>query len=424
MDCNLLICPGFARFSKKPLRVTALLFIVFTMLTRSVYGEPWSECLSRLQTEALQQGLQAATVRDILAKAQPIERVIELDRHQPEFTSTFADYLNRRVTQTRVDKGRKLYKKYHKLLTRITRQTGVPGQYLLAFWGLETNYGSYMGEVPTINALATLACDKRRARFFSQQLFAALQLVEKENFSIDQMQGSWAGAVGHVQFMPSVYLKYAKDGDGDQRRDLWRSVDDALHSAGFYLQSIGWKTGSRWGREVVLPKNFPYHYAGLQKPRALSAWARLGVIDVYGRPLPTPDMQASLIIPSGYEGPAFLVYQNFKTIMGWNRSEFYALSVGHLADRIAGAGQLHNPPPTDSLKLNRELIKQLQSKLKAKGFKVGKPDGIFGPASRNALREYQQAEGLVADGFIDAEVLAKFALLPIPEEKPPARESR
>lgn len=396
--------------------ITVLPGFLGLVFATPVYSETFFQCLPRLQQEALQQGLGEATVTNVLGKANFLERVIELDRRQPEFTSTFADYLNRRVTPTRVQKGRELFAKHQDLLARVTRQTGVPGHYLVAFWGLETNYGGYQGEVPTIDALATLACDQRRARFFSQQLFAALSLIEKEGIEIGKLKGSWAGALGHVQFMPTVYLKFAQDGDGDQRRDLWGSIDDALFSAGNFLQAIGWTSGLRWGREVVLPDGFPYQYAGLKNSRPLPEWRRLGVQDTRGRQLPELALQASLIIPAGHEGPAFLVYQNFKTIMGWNRSEFYAISVGHLADRIAGAGGLLNPPPTEGLRLSRKLIKQLQIRLNEQGFAPGKPDGIFGPASRSALRTFQQRKGMIADGYIDKEVLAAFAIAPEAEE--------
>jgi len=370
----------------------------------------FEQCLLRLESQAKVLDLQPSTINNVLRKARPLQRVIELDRNQPEFTSTFASYLNRRVSSTRVEKGRELYQQHRPLLDRITRQTGVPGQYLVAFWGLETNYGGYKGDVSTVDALATLACDQRRSRFFTRQLMAALQLIEQGDINPQQLRGSWAGALGHVQFMPTVYLEHARDGDGDQRRDLFNSIEDALVSAAHFLNAIGWQTGSRWGREVIIPKNFPFELAGRQQSESLATWDKLGVRDVYGRRLPTLDMQASLLVPAGHDGPAFLVYQNFKAIMGWNRSEFYAISVGHLADRIAGAGSLRNPPPTDALRLSRVTVKALQSKLNDKGFKAGKPDGIFGPASRSALRQFQGARGMIADGYIDAEVLVALGL--------------
>ena len=365
----------------------------------------FAQCVVNLQRQARAEGISDQTIDEVLGQVTYIDRVIELDRKQPEFTQTFADYFSKRVTPTRVEKGRALLAGHAALLARVQMKTGVPPHYLVAFWGLETNFGSYFGNMSAPDSLATLACDQRRSKFFTAELIAALQILDAGDIDADRMVGSWAGALGHVQFMPSTFLRYAVDGDGDGRRDLWGSVPDAMASAGNFLQQLGWEPGLRWGREVRLSKNFDFSLAGRNKQRPLHEWADLGITNALGQPLPTLDLPAALIVPAGYGGPAFLTYQNFRVIMGWNRSEYYALAVGHLADRIAGAGTLAQELPTDGVRLSRAQVKQLQADLQSLGFDVGKPDGIMGPATRGALSEFQQRGGLIADGHLDQELM-------------------
>jgi membrane-bound lytic murein transglycosylase B len=360
--------------------------------------EQFAECKQTLEARAVGAGVSEATARDVLANVNYIERVIELDRRQPEFTTTFADYFNRRVNESRITKGRELLETHRDLLNRVTRETGVPAPYLLAFWGLETNYGSYFGKMPVPSSLATLACDQRRSTFFTEQFVAALKIIDEGAIPAEQMEGSWAGAMGHVQFMPTVFLQHAVDADGDGRRDLWNSLPDAMMSAGKFLQSMGWDGEYRWGREVLLPANFDFSLSdGRRLP--LAEWRGMGITDAFGNALANEPIEAALVVPSGHRGPAFLVYSNFRVIMGWNRSEFYAVSVGHLADRIAGAGGLQNPPPEDQPTLSRDQIIQLQESLNTKGFASGNPDGILGSNTRKAIREFQKSQGLIADGM-------------------------
>jgi membrane-bound lytic murein transglycosylase B len=367
--------------------------------------EDFSQCLVDFEKTALAKGVSPKIVEDSLAQVSLSQRVLELDRQQPEFTTTFADYFNRRVTQERVDKGRALLAEHRDLLERVANQYGVAPQYLVAFWGLETNYGSFFGRMKVLDSLATLACDARRSAYFTEELVSALAILDEGAITPERMEGSWAGAMGHVQFMPSVFLRYAVDYDGDRRRDLWGSVPDAMASAANFLQGLGWKEGDRWGREVSLPKGFSYLEAGLNNKRPLSEWHKLGVRRADGSPLPQADMEASLLVPAGHAGPVFLVYRNFNVMMGWNRSEFYGLAVGHLADRIAGTGRLLQPPPDDAPRLHREQIMTLQEQLNQRGFEAGEPDGILGPATRRAISQFQHNKGMVADGFPHREVL-------------------
>ena len=373
--------------------------------------QEFTQCKARLQLQARAEGLPQKVIDDVLNRVQLVPRVIELDRSQPEFTRTFAGYFNRRVTDTRVEQGRAALERHGPLLRRLTLRYGVPPQYIVAFWGLETNYGSYLGKMPVLDSLATLACDKRRSTFFSSELFEALRLLDTPG--VDQpLLGSWAGAMGNTQFMPSAYRRYAVDGDGDGRIDLWRSIPDALTSAANFLQQLGWQRGLRWGREVKLPAGFDYARAGAGagQRQPLSYWQELGVTTADGQPLPQAAVDALLLVPAGHEGPAFLVYNNFDVIMRWNRSEYYALSVGHLADRINGGGKLIQPPPAGLDQISVDSVRLLQEGLNSAGFDAGNPDGILGPGTRQAIRQLQQSRGMIADGYPHAEVFEAFGI--------------
>lgn len=394
---------------KKPL-LTLTLAVILTPVTLVAASADFDTCLDGILEQAVREGVDRVIAERVLDQVEYLERVIELDRQQPEFTTPFADYLARRVTEQRIQQGRALLQKHRALLERVQAATGVSPAYLLSFWGLETNYGSYFGRMPVPSALATLACDPRRGEYFTGELIAALRIVEEGAIPLERMEGSWAGAMGHVQFMPSVFLRHAVDGDGDRRRDLWNSIPDAMMSAGHFLKSLGWDSEYRWGREVLLPAGFDYSLAGRTARRPLHDWRDAGVTDVSGRPVADLDIEAALLLPAGHQGPAFLVYDNFEAILGWNRSEFYALSVGHLADRIAGAPPLHTPPPADAPRLSRDQVIQLQATLNAAGFDSGEVDGILGPATRDAIRAYQQETGLIPDGFPSRTLLERLGL--------------
>jgi len=405
---------GASRWRGASLRLGAGLLALclagYATVTRAAPAADFERCKARLVEEARSAGIDATVARQVLADVDYSARVIELDRRQPEFTSSFGQYFHTRVTAERVAAGRRLLDEHHRLLESVQRDTGVPPHYLMSFWGLETNFGSYFGKMSVPESLTTLACDPRRSTYFTGELFAALRIVEAGDIAAERMQGSWAGAMGHVQFMPSTFLRYAVDADGDGRRDLWGSLPDAFHSAGRFLAGIGWQPGLRWGREVRLPRDFDFAQANGDDARPLSHWRSLGITDAFGRPLPALDLPARLLVPAGHEGPAFVVYANFDVIMGWNRSEFYALTVGHLADRIAGAGSLAQPPPEDGERIALTRVKTLQAQLNALGFDAGVPDGVPGPTTRRALSRFQRAHGDVPDGHLDSAVIEAVAL--------------
>lgn len=384
--------------SKNAPGLKVLLMAALPALANAQLEEDFQQCLVRLQDEARNVGVSEQTIEQVVPSLQKQERVVELDRSQPEFVQTFGQYLSARVTQARIERGRELFQQHRTFLDDLADQYGIPGQYLVAFWGLETNFGSYLGTMPTLDSLATLACDPRRSGFFTGEFVTALRLMEREKLSPQIMKGSWAGAVGHTQFMPSSYLRYAVDGDGDGLVNLWASERDALASGANFLANLGWRPGERWGREIILPDGFDYFSAGLKNAKALQQWSDLGVRTASGAQLPQADFEGAVLVPAGSQGPAFLVYDNFEVIMRWNRSESYALSVGLLADRIAGAGRLVREPGNEP-GVRFEDIGRLQASLQSLGYDPGPVDGIWGPSTRQALSAWQRDRGEIADGY-------------------------
>lgn len=387
-----------------------ILFCVLSCSKMAVAQDAeFAQCISELQHRARSEELSARVVDEVLVNLKQQQRVLELDRSQPEFTQTFANYFHHRVTPERIERGQQLLNLYDTFLTGLTGKYGVPGRYLVAFWGLETNFGGYLGKMPTLDCLATLACDERRSEFFTDELMQALALLERESLSPAEMRGSWAGAMGHTQFMPSAYTLYATDGDGDGRVNLWRSERDALASGANYLENLGWQKGERWGREVLLPKNFPYAETGLSNSQPVAYWKDLGVSFANGATIPNIDMAASVLVPAGHSGPAFLVYPNFHVILQWNRSEYYALAVGLMADRLIGAGPLVRSPSTDEAALSRDAVENMQRQLNHLGFNAGEVDGFLGSMTQSALREFQASNGMIADGYPDRTTLCALS---------------
>ena len=405
------------------LRATCLSLVTALSSFPAISAETFLECKSRLTEQAISEGVDRDTAETVFAKLKYQPRVIELDRSQPEFVQTFPGYFGKRVTEWRVNKGKEMYAKHKALLQQLNDKYGVPPHYLMAFWGLETNFGSYKGKMPVLDSLATLACDPRRATYFTQELLVAIKLLQRESLSQDAMVGSWAGAMGHTQFMPSAYTNYAVDGDGDGQANLWDSEVDALTSAANFLANLGWKPGFRWGREIQLPEDFDYRLSGYSNRRPVTAWSELGITKANGEPLGTADIDAYVVVPAGHKGPAFPAYHNFRTIMRWNNSEFYAIAVGHLADRIAGKPPLVADLP-DLPAYSRDNIIALQKALNANGHDVGKPDGIIGPATRAGIRNYQIENDLIADGFPGLTVMKSLGVeLAAKDEKEAQQDS-
>lgn len=296
--------------------------------------------LDEVRVEASGRGISDETLDTALRDVEPVIRVIELDRRQPESTGTFTSYLSRRVDDRRSSRGRAMLARHRPLLDRIHAEYGVPPRYLVALWGLETSFGENPGGFRVIDALATLAYDPRRSGYFRRELLNALRIIDEGHVTPDGLIGSWAGATGQMQFMPSTFLRHAVDYTGNGRKDIWGSIPDAFASAANYLSGAGWRPGETWGREVLLPERFDTLLATMDRKKPVREWSALGVRRIDGAALPNAAMEGSIILPQGPGGPAFLVYHNFRVLLRWNRSISYAISVGHLADRIVGMPQI------------------------------------------------------------------------------------
>lgn len=368
-------------------------------------ADDFSSWLNELRQEALVRGISEATLHEALDGLEPIPRVLELDRRQPEFTQTFWRYLDARVTEKRITRGRVLLETHKDLLDTIEIRYGVQPRFLVAFWGLETNFGDYLGSFSVIGSLATLAYDPRRSEFFRSELLAALSIIDDGHISAANMLGSWAGAMGQPQFMPSTFVRYAIDGDSDGRKDIWFSLPDVFASAANFLSESGWQGDKTWGREVKLPAGFDLDLTGLKIEKTLAAWQVLGVRKITGEDLPRVNIKGSILLPAGYDGPAFLVYNNFHTILRWNRSDLYAIAVGHLADRISGKDPLLTPRPVSEQRLSRDQVEKIQELLVAQGYDPGPVDGVLGSQTRQAIKEFQRTAKLPADGHPTPDLL-------------------
>lgn len=360
--------------------------------------------LAEVEREAIAQGLRPATVRQALGGAQLLPRVIELDRAQPEFTRTPWAYLDTAVSPQRIAQGQAQRAAHQDALEAAAARYGVPSAIVTAIWGMESNYGQNFGSFRTVDALATLGFEGRRRAWARRELVAALRILDQGDIAPERMQGSWAGAMGHTQFLPSVFLAYAVDADGDGHRDIWGSVPDVTASTAHFLARSGWKSGEPWGAEVQLPPTFDHARADPAVRQTTAQWEAEGVRSIDGAPL--PDLAgASIVTPAGARGPAFLVGNNFRTILRYNNSVNYALGVALLARQIDGGGPVATPWPRDIEPLSRAQLQALQEALNRKGFAAGTPDGVMGPATRAGLRGYQRSLGVVADGYPTLELL-------------------
>lgn len=361
--------------------------------------------------QALAAGIRPDTLRDVLGQAQWLPRVVELDRAQPEFTRPPWAYLDSAASPQRIANGQAKRAEHQAALDAAAARYGVPAPVLTAIWGLESNYGQNFGSFRTVDALATLAHEGRRRAWAEGELLAALRIVDQDHIGADRMVGSWAGAMGHTQFMPTVFLAYAVDADGDGQRDIWGSIPDVAASTAHFLARSGWRSGEPWGAEVRLPAGFDYTRAELSVRQGAAQWAAEGVQAVEGQTLPTL-ADASILAPAGARGPAFLVGPNFRTLLRYNNAVNYALGVALLAQQIDGGPGVVAAWPRDLQPLSREQVRTLQTALNERGFDTGKPDGVAGPATRAGLRRYQQSVGVVADGYPTLELLERLTAQP------------
>ncbi|WP_346795377.1 lytic murein transglycosylase [Halomonas sp. Bachu 37] len=366
----------------------------------------FDQWLNDFRRDARAEGISDSTLREALDGLRYRERVIELDRYQPEFVRAIWQYLDSAVSSTRVDNGRAKLAEHRDTASEMQRRYGVPAEVIVAIWGIESNYGSNFGDFSTLEALATLAFEGRRSAFARGELLAALRIIDQGDIEAQRMVGSWAGAMGHTQFIPSSFEAYAVDGDGDGRRDIWESIADVMASTANYLAKAGWQAGQPWGAEVELPQGFDYAQTGR---RSSAEWAAQGVAPQREGQGALPDFaSAEVIVPAGADGPAFLVGPNFRAILRYNNATSYALAVGTLADAIAGRPGIERNWPRDQEPLSRDDVAELQRLLNANGYSVGGADGIMGPNTRQGVRAFQRDSGMTPDGFATQALLARL----------------
>jgi peptidoglycan lytic transglycosylase B len=389
-------------------KITLLAATTALMAMPALAQNDFQACLQNIRADALRQGVPEAVADRALQGLTPDQKIIELDSRQPEFSQTYAKYVGASVSVERITKGQQRLAQNRALLDAIQAEYGVPPQYIMAFWGMETNYGAFMGDFQVVRSVATLACMTKRQAFFSNETVQALRILVVDRMTREQLRGSWAGAMGNMQFMPSTFMKWGVDRDGNGRIDLWNSLPDSFASAANYLRGVGFKPGLPSSEEVFLPQGFPLEQADSTIEKPVRAWAAMGVKKAGGAPLPNVDDPSSIILPAGWRGPAFILYPNFKAVMNWNRSTLYALAIGILARQIAGGPGVMQAAPGDDEPLSRSAIIDLQTRLAKLGLYTDETDGLVGPKTRSAVRVFQKQVGLPADGHPTPEVVRRL----------------
>jgi membrane-bound lytic murein transglycosylase B len=371
-------------------------------------NEGFERWIAGFKSRARAQGIDARLLDAAFRGVRYNADVIARDRNQAEFSRTLWDYLDSAVSDTRIRNGRDALRRHSRVLAEIEARYGVEKEVVVAVWGMESAYGEFRGSTPIVEALATLAYDGRRGRFFEEQLIAAFRILQNGDVSPSGMTGSWAGAMGHTQFIPTSYLAYAVDFRGDGRRDIWSDdPTDALASTAAYLARFGWTAGQPWGVEVQLPRGFDYSQASRSITRSPSEWARMGVRDMRGEPVPN-HAPASILLPAGARGAAFMIFPNFRVIERYNAADAYVIGVGHLSDRIAGGPPIRSGWPRGDRALLFAERKELQERLTARGFSTQGVDGRIGPNTIAAIRAYQRRAGLVPDGYASLALLERL----------------
>lgn len=391
--------------------------------------EVYTKWLNDLKEEMIERGISEKTIDLAYGENDyyhPDPEVVKIDRKQIEFVLTSTEYLNRVVNAKKVAKAREKYKQLYPLFKDMEKKYGVQINYLIAFWGMETNFGQNFGNYEVIDALTTLSYDKRRPKFFKEELYQALKIIDKWQVEPKQMEGSWAGAMGHFQFMPSTFNAYAVDYNGDGKIDIWHSFEDAIASAANYLSSMGWQAGQDWGEEVSLPWNFDYALSGRDVKKTVKQWRKIGVKTKNNQRLELPDDEmVSIILPEGRKGAAYLIRENFRKIMNWNRSENYALAIGMLADYIKSDEKWKPVVINPAVRVKTDDVLKIQSFINKLGWFKLDEDGMLGTKTRNAIKKVQKKANMPQDGYPDYQLLQKinrynptigFAV-PVPERK-------
>lgn len=377
------------------------------------HADEFASCLANLQPQARAKGVDAASYQRYTQNLKADLSVLPLLDAQPEFVTPLWDYLAGLVDDQRVADGKAMLARHGELLDRVAREYQVDKYAVVAVWGVESDYGRIAGKRPLLTSLGTLSCYGRRQSFFQGEFFATLKLLQQGDLRDAGITGSWAGAFGQTQFMPSTYARIAVDFDGDGHRDLVGSVADALASTANYLRKSGWVAGQPWGYEVKVPAGFPEAKAGRTQRRTVADWKAMGVARVDGGALPAGDTRAAILLPTGKAGPAFMVLRNYDAIYSYNAAESYALAISLLSDRLRGGPGLRTPWPTDDPGLSRVERKALQKRLLARGYAIGEPDGLIGDGTRRAIQAEQRRLGIEpADGRAGQKILKALQASP------------
>ena len=384
--------------SSRPLLLAAALAVLSLPLSAAADEVAFASCLAKLRGEAAAKGVRGETFDTHTVALAPDMAVIGFLDAQPEFVTPIWDYLAALVDEERVADGRAMLTQWNEVLAEVERRYGVDAETVVAVWGVESNYGRNFGSRPLLTSLSTLSCFGRRQAFFRGEFFTTLKILQEGHVAPERLSGSWAGAFGHTQFMPSTFMRLAVDFDGDGRRDLIDSVPDALASTANFLARAGWRSDLRWGFEVRLPRGMDTADAGRRNKQPMADWAARGVRRADGSALPAGGAPAGLMLPAGREGPAFLVTRNFDALYSYNAAESYGLAIAHLSDRLRGGAPFVAAWPTDDPGLSRAERRELQRLLIARGHDIGEPDGMIGARTREALQREQAALGLPADG--------------------------
>lgn len=388
-----------------PLTVAILALSAVAGLRQADAAQTFAQWVERFWPVAKAAGIKRETYNRAFKDMTPDPKVIEAAHFQPEYVKPIGEYVDRVVSEKRIAGGKQKLEENKALLDVLEKRYGVDRTVIIAIWGVESNYGTQPGDMNVIRSLATLAYYNTKAKFARQQLISALKILQRGDISAEAMNGSWAGAMGHTQFIPTTYQGYAVDYDGDGKRNIWTDIPDALASTASYLKHSNWRAGETWGYEVTLPKGFNPKRVSERTLRSLGEWQKLGIRRVNGEPFPRAGDKAGLYAPAGSDGPAFLVLNNFRSILRYNNATSYALGVGHLSDRLKGYGPFVKPWPTDENHLSLDQRIELQKLLMTKGLLVGDADGVIGPATLEAVKTFQRGKGMPVDGFPSRTIL-------------------
>jgi membrane-bound lytic murein transglycosylase B len=383
----------------KALMLPAGATLLLVAASQPAWADKFQTCVQSLWPSAKAAGVTRATFDRATKGIKHNPKVIEAATFQPEYKRPVGEYIDRAVSDKRLETGKQMLVDNKELLDKLEAKYGVDRHVLVAIWGMESNYGTQPGDLNVIESLATLICSGTKSKFARPQFVSALKILQRGDISFEAMSGSWAGAMGHTQFIPTTYSAYAVDYDGDGKRDIWGNIPDALASTASYLKVSKWQSGATWGYEVKPPKGFNAKGVSEKRLRSLAEWQKAGFARVDGKPFPRPADKAGLFAPEGNNGPMFLVVNNFRSILRYNQANSYALAVGHLSDRLKGGGPFVRPWPSDENRLSLDQRKELQQLLLARGLLEGEPDGIIGPATLEAVKTYQRSKGLPVDGF-------------------------